>query len=129
ILEELVEDFDEADSAYRWSLELDESNTAARWSRQDLARRRESWAALATLLYEEIEATEDVERQLELLLDLGDVYKDHLDSPDEAAQCFMNVWEFDETNPRAVSALQELGYDIEGEAESTAQADEPQGVV
>ncbi len=112
ILEELVEDFDEADSAYRWSIELDGGNSAARWSRQDLARRRGSWTSLAALLYEEVESTQDSARQIELLLDLGDVYKDQLDQVEEAAQCFSNVYEFDETNLRALEALRELGFEV-----------------
>lgn len=129
ILEELVEDFEEADSAYRWSLELDVTNTAAHWSRQDLARRRGSWTALATLLYEEVESTEDVSRQLELLLDLGDVYKDHLEQPEEAAQCYANVYEFDETNERAVNALRELGYDIGGDEPKAEEPADDEGDV
>ena len=116
ILEELVEDLEEADSAYKWALELDKANTAARWSRQSLARRSQDWPALAELLYEEVESSENVERQLEALLDLGDVYRERLGQDDEAAQCYANVYEFDPTNERARQALEALGHAVESAA-------------
>ncbi len=113
ILEEKLEDYDEADTAYRWAVELDKANTAARWGRQGLARRQENWTSLAELLYEQAESAQTVERQLEALLDLGDVYRLQLGQPEEAAQCYANVYEFDAANPRAREGLTALGYELE----------------
>ncbi len=108
-------DLDEAKNAFVWAHDLDPNNLAALWAREDVARDQEDWGTYAELLYNEVQAPSDVGRQLDAMLDLGDVYRDRLDQPDGAAQCYATVFETDPTNARARAALEALGYELPAE--------------
>ncbi len=126
LLEFLFEDIAESQNAYNYALELDPGNMAAYWGRQRTAKKAEEWADYAELLYNEIQVTEDTPRQLDALLELGDVYLQHLDQAEGAAQCYATVFEYDAANTRARAALESLGYELpplDG-ADESAEAEE-----
>ncbi|TXD34578.1 tetratricopeptide repeat protein [Lujinxingia vulgaris] len=114
ILEDFVGDLEQADTAYKWALDLDPNNVIALWSRQVLARKQAAWEKLATLMIEEIEQTADPLRQSALSLTVGEIYRDYLDSADSARQCFAFAWEQDPTNTEALQAAVALGFEPEG---------------
>ncbi len=112
ILEDVIEDLGEADNAYNYAAELDPGNILALRYRQELARSQGEWLRLAEVLYAEASVGDDAARQMEVMLDLGDVYLRHLEREEDAAQCYVSVYEFDPANERARAALAELGYDV-----------------
>ena len=113
VLADLVGDLEQADGMYSYALELDSGNAAAQWARQRIALRRQAWGQAAELIYAELEATEDIDRQLELMNELGQLYLEHLHEPDSAAQCFQNVYEYDPANATARAYLEQLGYQLD----------------
>ncbi|RAL22930.1 hypothetical protein DL240_08540 [Lujinxingia litoralis] len=115
ILEDFVGDLEQADTAYKWALDLDPDNVIALWSRQVLARKQAAWERLAGLMIEEIEQTEDAVRQSTLSLTVGEIYRDYLNNPESACQCFVFAYEQDPTNTEALEAAVELGYELEAE--------------
>lgn len=120
VLDELIGDAEQADQMYSYALQLDAGNLAAMWSRQQLAIKTDAWGRVAELLYAELQATEDVDRQLELMLDLGDVYRGQLDQADAAIQCYQNVYEYDQANSRALDGLRALGVEVDEPAPEVA---------
>jgi tetratricopeptide (TPR) repeat protein len=123
ILEDVLQDAAEADNAYNYAFELDQTNILALRYRQSLARQQEEWLRLAEVLYQEASVGEDAERQMDLMLDLGDVYLHHLERAEDAAQCYVSVYEFDPANARAREALTSLGYEVP-ELDEESQAEE-----
>ncbi|MEZ4459655.1 MAG: hypothetical protein R3E66_07960 [bacterium] len=115
LLRGLFEDMDEAKNAFVWAHDLDPTNYAALWARQEIAKVQGDWGTYAELLYGEVQEPSDVARQLDAMLDLGDVYRDHLEQVDGAAQCYATVFENDPSNARARAALVSLGYDVPGD--------------
>ena len=122
VLTQMVGDPETAKQMYDYALQLDGRNIAAMRSRAALAAKESAWPRVAELLYAELNITEDAERQVELLLDLGDVYRTHLEQPDHALQCYENVYEFDPTNRRAIDGLNALGRDVSAAPDDEAPA-------
>lgn len=120
VLDELIGDPEQADQMYSYALQLDANNLAAMWCRQQLAAKTSAWERVAELLYAELQATENVERQLELMLDLGDVYREQLGQDEAALQCYQNVYEYDNASPRALAGLAALGVAVEAPASEPA---------
>src|SRR5690606_40817785 len=87
LLEFIFEDLDEAKNAYVWAHDLDATNLAALWGRQDVALKAEDYGTYAELLYNEVNSATDVYRQLDALVELGEMYRTHLQEPEAAAQC------------------------------------------
>lgn len=114
VLDELLGDHEQADQMYSYAFHRDMTNLAAMWCRQQLAAKTSAWERIAELFYAELQRTEDVERQIELMLDLGDVYHERLGQDDAALQSYRNVYEYDNTNPRALAGLTSLGVDVGG---------------
>lgn len=112
LLEVLFEDLDEAKNAFVWSHDLDPGNFAALWAREEVAKAQGDWGTYAELLYAEVQEPSDVGRQLDAMMDLGDVYSEHLGQVDGAAQCYATVFENDPSNLRARAALTALGYEL-----------------
>lgn len=124
LLEFLFEDLDEAKNAYVWANDLDASNLAALWGREDVALKAEDYGTYAELLYNEVNSATDVYRQLDALVELGEMYRIHLQEPEAAAQCFASVFEADPGNERARAGLLALGYDLPAEAADSSEGDE-----
>ena len=110
----------QADSMFSYARTLNEQSVNAVWAMQSLARANEAWEHLSELVYAELEMAEDATRQLELLLDLGDIYKDHLHNVEAAKQCYANALGIDPGNAKALGALE--GLDQDAEPPSVAQA-------
>ncbi len=125
ILRDVLKNNEDAEGAYAYALQLDPSNLAAFWARQSLAETDGRWEDYAALLIAEYQmltgAETDIERQLEILLDLGDVYHQHLDLSEDAAHSYRNVYEYDPTNERARKGLVSLGHlpPLDGEDEES----------
>ena len=133
ILGDILNDEAEAENAYAFSTQLDPGNIGSLWARERFAEKEERWDDLALLLIAEYkaqtEAQNDVPRQLEILLSLGDTYRNHLEQIEDAAQCYANVYEFDATNARARAGLISLGYElpeVENNETETEQIDVPE---
>ena len=113
ILEDFIGDPAQADTAYERALDLNPGNWVAIWSRQGLARRTSDWEGLAELLIYEIDQTTDPRRQADLSLAVGEIYRDHLNAEEAAAQCFAFAVEQDPENVTAREALLAMGYEVD----------------
>jgi tetratricopeptide (TPR) repeat protein len=118
ILAEIVGDAAQADEMFQFAQELDPTRLRVRWARQQLARGAEQWERLSELLYAELEQTQDAAEQVQLMLELGEVYLDKLDQAEAAGQCFARVYEADPSNARARAGLTRLGYELEEAVEA-----------
>ena len=123
----------DSDAAIR-ALQVAQSATLDEARQQTLVRLLRSgqrWTELAVALERELPAIKPdaVARQLEVLLELGELRADKLNKPDEAAQAFEAVLEHEPHHATAIAALEKLyetlGRDrelariIEARAEST----------
>lgn len=124
LLEKVFTDLDEAKNAYVWAHDLDPSNFASVWARQEIAKAQEDWGTYAELLYNEVQSPSDIGRQLEAMLDLGDIYRDRLEQPEGAAQCYATVFENDPSNKRARASLEAMGYELPAAEEAAEPASE-----
>ena len=128
VIDGMIGDAEQADEMYSYAVQLDDRNLSALWSRQRLAAKASAWEKVAELLYAELQATQETERQLELMLDLGDVYRLNLGQDDAAAQCYQNVYEYDASSPRALEGLRALGVQVAPPAAPPAPPVEPEEV-
>ena len=108
ILEDSLGDREQADGMYNYAIQLSDQNVGAIIRRKLIAQTTQDWEALATLILQQINATEDTAAQVELMLDLGDTYVLNGQN-EEALQCFQNVHQYDADNARAQAGLAKLG--------------------
>lgn len=88
VLERVFDDLAEAENAYSYALEVQPDNLPALWARERIARDTEKWGELSQLLYQELELLDEVGRQVEVALELGDLYDNRLGDEDAAAECY-----------------------------------------
>ena len=111
VLEDVLQDADQAAQMYRYAQDLDPSSSAGLIRLQGLALKSQDWPTLGGLLLQELNVVEDATRQVELMLALGQLYLEQLNLPAEALQCFQNVYEYNPQEPRAIAGLKALGAD------------------
>lgn len=120
VLEDSLEDTEQAAQMYRYALDLDPAHEAPLLCLQKLARATKNWSELVNLLLQELNLIEFPARQLELMLQLGELYLSVFEQRDEALQCFQNVYEYDPQNARALAGFEALGVNVT-DAESDAE--------
>lgn len=124
ILEDSLGDREQADGMYNYAIQLSDQNVGAIIRRKLIAQTTQDWEALSTLILQQINATQDTEEQVALMLDLGDAYALNGQN-EEALQCFQNVHQYDANNARAIAGLAKLGVDVGPEAEPTVPVTPP----
>jgi len=129
ILEQLFGDLGEADNAYSYALELDTHNLAAMWARERLARKNGDWTQLGELLASEIELVDDTRRQVEISVELGEIYLDKLENDEAARECFAFAYEVHPESRAAKEGLVELGELDPSELNEDVDGDEPEEAV
>ncbi|MFB6373884.1 MAG: hypothetical protein ABEN55_12420, partial [Bradymonadaceae bacterium] len=129
ILEHVYEDLGEADNAYSYTLELDAHNQAAYWGRESIARTQQEWGRLGDLLAEEIEIADQPGRQVEIAVELGNLYRIQFEDEEAALQCFSFAYDLDPSSEAAKRGLVDLGELDPSELEDNQQdqsEDEPE---
>jgi tetratricopeptide (TPR) repeat protein len=125
ILEHLFQDPQEADTAYNYALQLDQQMLPAWWGRERIARKQQDWAQLGELLADEIEFAETTERQVEISVELGELYRTTFEEEEAAAECFGYAHDLDPSSEEAKRGLVELGRLEPDEFEESEEAEAP----
>lgn len=124
ILEQMFGDEGEATNAYKYARELDAENLAAMWAQERIARSNESWGELGELLAQELEIAGDTGRQVQISVELGNLYLRQLDNDEAALECFTFAYELAPENRDAKEGLVELGELDASELKAQSQGEE-----
>ena len=122
--EEMLEDLDEAVSAFREALTIDPGNERALSSLDRIFVAQENWAELADNLSTQLDGTDDIEMNVELLLRLAELRELKLLEIESAVDTYRKVLELNPDNEQVVVALERLIRD-EAYALTVAQLLEP----
>ncbi len=111
VLRDMLGDADQASEMCRYAVTLDPANLGALLSAIALAIASERPGEAAELLIQAIEAAQRVEVKADLMVELGDLYREQLGDDDAARACYENVVAFDPTHEGASRGLTALGID------------------
>lgn len=120
IYDEQLQDADSATIAYQSMLESDPTDATALGALEQLYRRGDRWQELTTILRKRADATDDPEQRAAVLGDMGSVYKNQLNDPDEAIVIQHEILEVEPHSREALLALDQL---LEGQQKWSDLAD------
>ena len=101
---------DDARATYAEILDIEPEHLISLRGLKELHREDERWEDVVECLLREVSlsSTESPEHRNSTLLELGDVYREHLDDPADALRHYAMVLADDATNARAVEAVESL---------------------